>query len=153
MISVADIRSADTHIDTETADHIAGLWNTAYPHMRAALTAVIDGNRRFLAEADRWQLSDERKARVARTIKDNERWRRELGQLDRSALRMCNRSSVGEFSVSGALILVTRAIAAFSFGSPHLGHAYRLAAVLADVVSDQDAVWRADQRQDREAAR
>lgn len=152
MITVADIRSFDTRIDTETAHRIADLWNTAYPHMRAALTGVIDGNRRYLAEADQRQLSAEVKAATAERIKETERVRRELGQLDRSALRMCNRS-MGGFSVSGALILVRSAIDAFSFGSPHLGDAYRLAAALADVVGDRTAAREAANHQDREATR
>lgn len=152
MITVADIRSADTRIDTDTAHRIAELWNTAYPHMRAALTAVIDGNRQYLAEADRWQLSDEAKAATAQRIRDTERVRRELGQLDRGALRTCSRS-MGGFSVSGALILVTRAIDAFSVGSPHLGDAYRLAASLADVVGGWTAARQATDRPDREARR
>lgn len=151
MITVADIRSFDTRVDTETAHRIVEAWNIAYPHMRAALTAVIEGHRRFLDEADQWRLTDERKAGLTRGIKDHERWRRELGQLDRGALRMCG--AVGGFSVPGALSLVTRAIAAFSWDSPHLGDAYRLAAVLADVVGARTAARQEAQQQDREAIR
>lgn len=149
MITVADVRSSDTRIDTETAQRITDLWNVAYPHMRTALTAVIDGNRRYLAEADRWQLSEEKQAATARRIKETEQIRRELGQLDGSTLRACTRS-MGGFYVSGALALVMNALPAFSFGSPHLGDAYRLAAVLADVVGARTAARQAADRQDAE---
>ncbi|WBC13448.1 hypothetical protein O7600_20170 [Micromonospora sp. WMMA1998] len=151
MISVADIRSYDTRVDTDAARRIAEAWNLVYPHMRAALTGVIDGNRRFLAEADRFKLTNERKAALAQAIKDNERWRRELGQLDRSTLPACSGS--GGFSVSTALALVTPAIAAFSWDSPHLGDAFRLAAALADVVGARTAARQAAEQHAPEATR
>lgn len=144
MITIADIRSYDTRIDPSTAEHIAAAWNTSYPHLRAALTAAINGHRQYLAEADRWKLSDDKQADTIQHIKDTERTRRELGQLDRAGLRMCARSG-GGFSVVGALTLVQQAIDAFTWDSPHLGDAYRLAAALADVIGARTA--------SREAAR
>lgn len=133
MITVADIRSYDTRVDTDAAQQIADQWNIAYPHMRAALTAVI-GAHRYLAES---ATSDDAKTTATRNMKDAERVRRELGQLDRGSLRMCTRDSVGGFSVIGALSVVRHAIDAFSWESPHLGDTYRLAAALADVVGER----------------
>lgn len=144
MITVADIRSYDSRIDPDTAHHIAAAWNTSYPHLRAALTAVVNNNRQYLADAERWELSEDKRADTIQRIKDTERTRRELGQLDRAGLRMCARSG-GGFSVVGALTLVQQAIGAFPWDSPHLGDAFRLAAALADVIGARTA--------SREAAR
>ncbi|MGC4891068.1 hypothetical protein [Micromonospora sp. DT227] len=138
MLTVADIRSHDTRIDTDTAHTIAHHWNTAYPHMRAALTRWIEARRHQLTTAN-----DADQAIAHEEIKNRERLRREIGQLDRGTFRQCTRSP-GCFSTSAALSLVPQVIDTACWYDPGLAHMYRLAAVLVDAINAKHADHQAD---------
>lgn len=124
------------------AEHLADLWNLAYPAMRKIATGCIDGLRSYIeregwivdpghpqAEALKAYATPEAKAR--RKLRHAEELRRDLGQLDRGTHKPCTRSS-GCFSITSAYMAVRSLIGISSLSSEGLADIYRLAAVLAE---------------------
>lgn len=124
------------------AEHLADLWNRAYPAMRKVSTGYIEGMRKYI-EREGWvidpnhryadvlqeQATPEKKAR--RKLRTAEELRRQLGQLDRGTHKLCTRSP-GSFSVTGSYMAVRHLLGISSFSSEGLADVYRLAAVLAE---------------------
>ena len=106
-------------ISEDTAARIADLWNASYPHMRELLSDVITANRTA--------------QRPLVNVRDAERVRLELGQVDRGTHRPCTQSPPG-FSAYAAYSLVRHALDLVSTDTPHAGDFYRLAAELSDAV-------------------
>lgn len=142
---------ADTVFDTcdfsyADSEHLADLWNAAYPAMREISTRCIEARREAIerkawevdpkhpaAEALRKLTPDENKTR--RRLKQVEELRLVLGQLDRGTHKLCTRSP-GAFSVTGALMAVRNLLNITSMSSPGLHLIYRLAAVLAEAEAE-----------------
>lgn len=150
MITVDMILAGNPRLDEAAAQYLADLWNTAYPHMRAHLTDVIEGCRvsldpqRRAERAERLGLrrniepDQQSLDRCARELRHYEAVRRELGQLDRGAHRGCGRMTPS-FRLSSANENVRYTLAVLPIDSPHAGDIYRLAAELCD----QTNAWRA----------
>lgn len=124
MITTDMIQAGNRHIDEATAQYLADLWNTAYPHLRAALTDTINFCRSRPGPEH------------TKSLKRYETIRRELGQLDRGAHRGCGRMTPA-FYASSAATVVGYAVRSVSFDDAVLGDIYRLAAELCD----QKAAW------------
>lgn len=124
------------------AEHLADLWNAAYPSMREIASGSIAALRTSIkakswevdpshpqAEVLRKCVSSEQKLR--RKLKLAEDLRRDLGQLDRGTHKLCTRSP-GSFTVTGAYMAVRNLIRITSLNSGGLPAVFRLAAVLAE---------------------
>lgn len=143
MLTTATVRS-NGHLDDTTASHLTEQWNTAYPTMRAFLTASINGLRAKiqregwtqdnLPKAD-WGSSRDLGARLARL----EGLRHCLGRLDRGTYQVCTRSP-GGFSVTQAYWAVRDVLAATTINDRGLSEIYELAAHLAYI---EDSLTRA----------
>ncbi|WP_405960772.1 hypothetical protein OG235_27800 [Streptomyces sp. NBC_00024] len=145
MLTAATARSHG-RLDDTTATHIADLWNTAYPVMRALATARIDAYRRQISEqawhidpnhphADVLRAYTPTEAQLQRRLKNAEALRLTLGQLDRGTHRACTRSP-GGFSVLAAYSAVRALLKTTSLNDEGLSAVYRLAAALADAADD-----------------
>jgi hypothetical protein len=136
------------------AEHLADLWNRAYPTMREIATNNINGLRLSI-ERKSWEVDPRhpqaealksflpKEERVRRKLKLAEDLRRTLGQVDRGTHKLCTRSP-GGFSVTGAYMVVRNLIGISSLSTKGLGDVYRLAAVLADaeeVIIAERAAW------------
>lgn len=138
----ADMVHETGHFSYADADHLADLWNRAYPAMRQIATRYVEGLRRSVEERS-WEVDPKHpqaevlqamaspEGKVRRRLKLAEDLRRELGQLDRGAHKLCTRSP-GSFTVTGAYMAVRNLIRASSLNSEGLGEIFRLAAVLAE---------------------
>ena len=130
------------HFSYADAEHLADLWNRAYPAMRQISTGYIEGMRKYI-EQEGWVIdpahrhaevlqayaTPEKKAH--RKLKLAEDLRRDLGQLDRGTHKPCTRSP-GCFSVTAAYMAVRNLISLSSLNSEGLASVYRLAAELAE---------------------
>lgn len=150
----ADLVHETGHFSYADAEHLADLWNHAYPAMRKIATAYIEGMRAYIeregwvvdpkhpqAEALRTYVLPEGRAR--RKLRHAEELRRDLGQLDRGTHKPCTRSP-GCFSVTSAYMGVRNLIILSSLGSEGLADIYRLAAVLAEAeerLNAERAAW------------
>lgn len=118
------------------ADHLADLWNAAYPLMREFLTARIIQLRQDV-ERKSWEVETlpyyyrEGEAQVRQRLDSVERLRLKLGQLDRGEHRPCTQSPKC-FSITAAHSGVTAALKAASGGQEGMPPVYRLAAFLAE---------------------
>ena len=133
-ITGTDVQSINFWVDEVTASRIADLWNTAYPGMRADLTAEIKRVTPLAETADdadgRW------KGHILRAKKV----RKELAQLDNGTYRGCTRSP-GGFSTYGALTAASDLMnmRAGRLTGPNAGNVFRLLAELADTTAARDA--------------
>lgn len=133
MLTAATVRDTGK-LDGTTAADIAGLWNNAYPTMRAILTDTITGLRNrirrdgwthhVLPESD-WGSDKDLGAVLAR----QNGLRLRLGQLDRGTYRGCTRSP-GGFSPLHAYWAVREVLASTSVNDRDLSGVYELAALL-----------------------
>ncbi|MFY0516074.1 hypothetical protein ACOMD4_37665 [Streptomyces anulatus] len=113
-----DVRS---RFVTETqCQRITGRWNAVYPAMRSILDTVITARR----DAERPTADVVRLERV----------RREMGQQDRGAFKVCAHDP-GAFSISAAFHQVREVVAVTPIGHPDAGALLRLAGALADLVA------------------
>lgn len=122
------------------AEHLADLWNAAYPLMRSILTVRIDGLRR---DIDRkvWESASPSvevhpefrtsEARIRRRLDALKNLRLELGQLDRGEHRPCTQSPKC-YSIVAAHSRVTSAVREASSAEENMASVYRLAAFLAE---------------------
>jgi hypothetical protein len=123
------------------AEALADLWNRAYPVMRAISTRYIAAYRKRI-ESEEWNVDPashmaeflrERtppESTFRRKLKNAERVRQEIGQLDRATYKGCTRSP-GGFSITGAYMLVRSVLGVSSLGTEGMADVYRLAASLA----------------------
>ncbi|WP_327332899.1 hypothetical protein [Streptomyces anulatus] len=102
------------------AYRIADRWNGVYPAMRSVLDTVITARR----DAERPTADVVRLERV----------RREMGQQDRGAFKVCTHDP-GAFSVSAASHQVREVVAVTPIGHADAGSILRLAGALADLVA------------------
>lgn len=131
------------------AEHLADLWNAAYPVMRRVATNYIKGMRRSIDEKV-WEVDPKHpkaetlrelmpsEAKLTGKMKRGEELRRILGQLDRGTHKLCTRSP-GSFTVTGAYMAVRHLLNITSLSEPELGKVYRLAAVLAEAEEELNA--------------
>lgn len=154
---------ADTVFETgdfsyADAEHLADLWNTAYPVMREISTRYIAGQRSAI-ERNAWDVDPKHPAAdvlremtpdektYRRKLKRAEELRLVLGQLDRGTHKLCTRSP-GGFTVTGAYMAVRSLLNISSLSSPGLAFVYRLAAVLAEAEAGIN-IRRASQHRER----
>lgn len=136
------------------AEHLADLWNRAYPAMRQIATGYVEGLR-LSVERKSWEIDPKHpqaevlrelatpENKVRRKLKLAEDLRRELGQVDRGTHKLCTRSP-GHFTVTGANMTVRNLIRISSLSSEGLGEVFRLAAMLAEAeekVNAERAEW------------
>jgi hypothetical protein len=146
------------HFSYADAEHLADLWNRAYPVMRQIATLYIEGMRAYI-EREGWVIdpahrhaevlqaytTPEKKAR--RKLKLAEELRRDLGQLDRGTHKLCTRSP-GGFTVTGAYMAVRNLLNISSLSSEGLASVFRLAAELAEAeerVNEARKKWHQEQ--------
>lgn len=146
------------HFSHSGAEHLADLWNLAYPAMRQIATRYISGMREYI-EQEGWIIDPahpraevlqayavpEKKAR--RKLKLAEDLRRDLGQLDRGTHKPCTRSP-GCFSVTAAYMAVRSLISVSSLSSEGMPQIYRLAASLAEAeerINEARRKWHQEQ--------
>jgi hypothetical protein len=126
------------HFSYADAEHLADLWNRAYPVMRQIATLYIEGQRAYI-EREGWVIDPahphaevlQAEKKVRRKLKLAEELRRDLGQLDRGTHKMCTRSP-GGFTVTGAYMAVRNLLNISSLSSEGLASVFRLAAELAE---------------------
>lgn len=130
------------HFSYAEAEHLADLWNRAYPAMRKIATGYVEGLR-LSVEGKTWEIDPKHpqaeilqayatpEGKIRRKLKLAEDLRRDLGQLDRGTHKLCTRSP-GCFTVTGAYMAVRNLIKVSSLGSEGLGNVFLLAAVLAE---------------------
>lgn len=150
----ADLVFDTGHFSYADAEHLADLWNTAYPAMREIATRYING-KKIAIEGRSWEVDPNhpqaealrqllpKEAELTRRMKRVETLRRELGQLDRGTHKPCTRSP-GCFSVTAAYMAVRSLLSVSSLSSEGLAPVYRLAAELAEAeekVNAERAVW------------
>lgn len=150
----ADLVFETGHFSYAEAEHLADLWNRAYPTMREIATRCINGKKAAI-DGRSWEVDPKhpqaevlrellpKEAELTRRMKQVETLRRELGQLDRGTHKPCTRSP-GCFSVTGAYMAVRNLIKISSLSSEGLGNVFRLAAVLAEAeekVNAERAEW------------
>lgn len=154
----ADLVHETGHFSYADAEHLADLWNRAYPAMRQIITRYIESQREYIerrgwvidpnhphAEVLQERATPERKARYR--LKLSEELRRDLGQLDRGTHKPCTRSP-GCFSVTAAYMAVRSLISHSSLNSEGLADIYRLAAELAEAeerVNEARKKWHQEQ--------
>jgi len=150
----ADMVFDTGHFSYADADHLADLWNRAYPRMREIVTNYIAGLRSSI-ERQSWEVDPKHpqaealrqfatpEAELRRKLKLAEDLRRGLGQLDRGTHKLCT-CSPGAFTVTGAYTHVRNLLGRTSLSQEGVGDIYRLAAVLADAeerVNAERAEW------------
>lgn len=138
----ADLVHETGHFSYADAEHLADLWNRAYPAMRKIATGYIEGQRTYI-EREGWVIDPTHRhaevlqayavpeGKARRKLKLAEELRRDLGQLDRGTHKLCTRSP-GSFTVTGAYMAVRNLISLTSLNSEGLPLIYRLAADLAE---------------------
>lgn len=131
------------------AEHLADLWNAAYPAMRSIATGYVEGVRRSIKERV-WEVDPKHpraetlrelvpsEAKLTGRLKRAEELRRVLGQLDRGTHKLCTRSP-GSFTVTGAYMAVRHLLNVSSLSTKGMGPVYRLAAALAEAEEELNA--------------
>lgn len=124
------------------AEHVADLWNRAYPAMRKISTGYIEGRRKYIEQkgwvidpshprAEMLQAYAVPEGKARRKLKLAEDLRRDLGQIDRGTHRPCTMSPAC-FSVTAAYMAVRNLVSLTSLSSEGLPSIYRLLAELAE---------------------
>lgn len=146
------------HFSYADAEHLADLWNRAYPEMRKIVTGYIEGQRAYI-EREGWVIDPSHphaevlqayatpEKKVRRKLKLAEDLRRELGQLDRGTHKLCTRSP-GGFTVTGAYMAVRNLIRISSLNSEGLAQIFLLAAGLTEAEERVNAMriaWHKEQ--------
>lgn len=130
------------HFGYADAEHLADLWNRAYPAMRKISTGYIESWRKYIEQegwvidpshpkADVLQAYTVPESKARRKLRRAEEVRRDLGQLDRGTHKPCTMSPAC-FSVTAAYMRVRSLVSLTSLNSEGLPQIYRLLADLAE---------------------